>query len=336
MSSSISIGSLKLANNYFMAPMTKVTDLPFRLIAKKYTPGLMYTEMIDAKSLISGRSNTLKRAQSILLEESPIGLQLFGTQENKISQSIKLLEENFDLFDINLGCPTKEVISQGAGVCLLQRPEKVKKIIVAMRRATDKPITAKIRIGINNSNNIIKTAKIIQESGADAICIHGRTAEQSYKTPANWKVIKEVKNSINIPVIGNGDIFTSDHANKHLKEQEADAVIIGRSALHNLKIFAQCRNPNTPEASIEERWDWIRSYFHLAHKYQCFTISRFRKRISDFLHPLLSIEQKKFLENLKEPMRLEILLNTLKNWFPEDFNLYFTIKLFEYLDIVIS
>ena len=288
----LKIGSLKINSLYFLAPLTKVTDIAFRLLVRHINPdwkGLMYTEMIDAKQLAVGKKNTEKRAFSELLQESPVALQLFGTNEHFISKSIQKFESQFDLFDFNLGCPTKQAISQGAGVQLLKRPRKIHNIIVAMRKASQKPITVKIRLGIQSPKHVFKTAQLIQDSGADAICVHGRTAFAPYTVPANWEIIHQIREELDIPVIGNGDIFNSEIAYHHLKSKnDADAVMIGRAALHNPKIFSQCMDSKMLKVTDIERWNWIDVYYKLARKYNVLTEQRLRHRISDFLHPILS------------------------------------------------
>ena len=155
-SKTLNIGSLKLDNRFFLAPLTKVTDLPFRLLVKKYNPGLVFTEMIDAKNLARERTSVLSKVKTVP-EEQPVGLQLFGTQESFYATAIKKFENQFALFDLNLGCPTDDAVSQGAGVILLRRPQKMVKIIEAMVNATNKPVTVKIRLGLNDATNFFKT-----------------------------------------------------------------------------------------------------------------------------------------------------------------------------------
>lgn len=299
----LNIGTCKINDLYFLAPLTKVTDIAFRLLVRQINPdwkGLMYTEMIDAKRLAQGKKNTEKRAFSELIQESPVALQLFGSNELFISKAIQKFESQFDLFDFNLGCPTKQAISQGAGVQLLKRPRKIQNIIRAMRQATQKPITVKIRLGIQSSKNVFKTAQLIQDSGADAICVHGRTAFAPYTVPANWEIIHQIRDHLNIPVIGNGDIINPETAHDHLNnKQDADALMIGRAALHNPKIFSQCMDSTILKATESERWNWIDIYYKLARKYQVLTEQRLRHRIADFLHPILPRKQLKYLRDVK-------------------------------------
>lgn len=299
-STKIKIGSLTLDNRFFLAPLTKVTDLPFRLLVKQYKPGLMFTEMIDAKNLAKEKHSVVDKIKTTPAEQ-PIGLQLFGTKESFYTQAIKKFEDHFSLFDLNLGCPTDEAISQGAGVILLRRPQKMIKIIEAMVSATDKPVTVKIRLGLNDSSNFFKTIMQIEQAGAAAICIHGRLAYDSYKIPNKWDVIKQAKETLNIPVIGNGDIFNGLLANKYINEQYADAVMIGRSAIHNPKVFEECHTDAILEITEKERWNWINEFYTNGIDNNFLRMIRLRKRVSDFLHPFLSVQDRKMLrnENLK-------------------------------------
>ena len=184
----IKIGSLTLENKFFLAPLTKVTDLPFRLLVKQYKPGLMYTEMIDAKNLAKEKRSVVDNDRTLEYEQ-PVGLQLFGTQESFYATAIKKFEDRFNLFDLNIGCPTNEAVSQGAGVILLRRPQKMIKIIESMVNATSKPVTVKLRLGLTDTSNFFKTLHQIEQAGADAVCVHGRLANDSYKIPNNWDLI---------------------------------------------------------------------------------------------------------------------------------------------------
>jgi nifR3 family TIM-barrel protein len=318
-SKSIKIGSLSLNNRFFLAPLTKVTDLPFRLVVKKFQPSLMYTEMIDAKNLAQGKKSVIEKVNTVP-DEKPIGLQLFGTQESFFDKSVRLYEDKFDLFDLNLGCPTDEAISQGAGVILLKRPQKMIKIIEAMVNATSKPVTVKIRLGLRDSSNLFKTVSQIESAGASAICLHGRLANDSYKIPANWDLVKKVKEITNIPIIGNGDIFNGKIANEYLRDSFADAVMIGRSAMHNPKIFQECLQDTLFEPTSEERWDWINAFFTYASENNFLRLIRFRKRISDFLHPYFTPDQRKYLRNESIKLTLKEIEIYLKNIFKIDIN----------------
>lgn len=319
MANTIKLGSLQLENPFFLAPLTKVTDLPFRLLVKKYKPGLTYTEMIDAKNLAGGKKSVINKIKT-KPEEHPVGLQLFGSQEEYFKKSIKMFEDQFALFDFNLGCPTSQAVSQGAGVALLKRPQKVVKIIEAMVKATTKPVTVKIRTGVTNTRNFFKTIDQIESAGAAAICIHGRLANDSYKVPAQWELIKQAKEKLSIPVIGNGDIFNSKIANNVINNKYCDAVMIGRAAIHNPKIFEDCLLNTISSPTDEERWDWINIFYTNAKENDFFRLIRFRKRISDFLHPILSVDQRKYLRNDSIKLSLEEINSFLSKAFNKQTN----------------
>ena len=313
-STKIKIGSLTLENRFFLAPLTKVTDLPFRLLIKQYNPGLMYTEMVDAKNLAKEKSSVIEKVRT-LSQEQPVGLQLFGTQESFFATAIKKFEDRFSLFDLNLGCPTNEAISQGAGVILLRRPQKMIKIIESMVNATSKPVTVKLRLGLTNTSNFFKTLRQIEQAGADAVCVHGRLANDSYKVPNKWDLIQKAKQELNIPVIGNGDVFNGKLANMYLYEQYADAVMIGRSAMHNPKIFSECLTNSIIEISEEERWNWIQQFYSYAVEVDFLRLIRLRNRVSDFLHPLLRLNERKMLRNENLKMSFEEINDFLQTRF---------------------
>ena len=219
-----------------------------------------------------------------------------------------------------MGCPTDDAVSQGAGVILLRRPQKMVKIIEAMVNATNKPVTVKIRLGLNDATNFFKTIDQIEQAGAAAITIHGRLAHDPYKVPANWNIIKQAKDRLSIPVIGNGDIFNGKIANEYLKNDFADAIMIGRAAMHNPKIFDQCLQNSDILVPDEERWQWINEFYTLAIEHDFFRLIRFRKRISDFLHPLLTVEQRKYLRNEKLKLSLEEITHFLQQTFGKRIN----------------
>ncbi len=230
------IKNLKLKNNLILAPMAGISNIAFRLLCKKYDCGLCYSEMINANALVRNNKATQKLTQTCK-QEKPVAMQLFGTKIPIIKKAVKILEENADIIDFNLGCPAKQIIDQGAGAALLKRPAKIKEIIETLTTNTELPVTAKIRLGINNSKDAIKTAKIIEKAGADALIIHARTASQGYSGKADWNKIKEIKQSLNIPVIGNGDV--TDHKTAEEMSKICDGIMIGRAACGNPFIFKQ-------------------------------------------------------------------------------------------------
>lgn len=230
----------KLKNPLILAPMAEITNLDFRKMCKKLGASLTFTEMISVNALINGGAK-VKELIKTEDSEKPIGIQLFGHDTELIIKAAKMVENDFDVIDFNLGCPAQKIMSEGAGAALLRRKNKIKEILTALVKNSKKPITAKIRIGFTNKNIIaLDIAKICEESGISAITVHGRTVAQGYSGKADWDVIKEVKKNISIPVIGNGDINTIYDVKDKL--QIVDYVMIGREAIKNPFIFKQAEH----------------------------------------------------------------------------------------------
>ena len=230
------------SNPFVLAPMAGITDLAFRMLCKECGAGMVFTEMVSANAL--SRRN---KATELLLEstskESPVVVQLFGQNTEHIVKAARIIEENysFDAININCGCPATKIIKEGAGSALLNRPNKIGEIIRKTVEAVDMPVTAKIRAGINFKNIIaVDVAKIIEENGASAVAVHGRVAIQGYAGKANWQYIKDVKDNVKIPVIGNGDVDSAESALRMMKDTGCDYVMIGRAARGNPLLFKQC------------------------------------------------------------------------------------------------
>lgn len=235
------IGNIKLKNKFFLAPMAGLTNLPFRILCRENGCGLAYTEMISAKGIFYDNQKTLELLETNRLDR-PLSVQLFGHEPQIFYDAIKKIDSNnFDLIDINFGCPAKKIIRNGEGSALLENQKLISEIIKACVSATKKPVTAKIRQGfmIRDNKKIIETAKIIEQAGASAICIHGRLAKDFYSGEADWNIIHEIKKNIHIPVIGNGDIKTCFDAKKIFESTNCDAIMIGRASLGNPIIFKQ-------------------------------------------------------------------------------------------------
>lgn len=234
------IGNVELKNQVVLAPMAGVTDLPFRILCSEQGAGLICTEMVSAKAISFHNKNTEALLETAP-EERPVSLQLFGSDPDIISQMAACIEERpFDILDINMGCPVPKVAGNGEGSALMKNPELVEQIISKTVRAIRKPVTVKIRKGFTQSEvNAVEIAKIAEAAGASAIAVHGRTRDQYYSGNADWGIIRQVKEAVNIPVIGNGDVDSPQKARAMLDETGCDAVMIGRAARGNPWIFRQ-------------------------------------------------------------------------------------------------
>lgn len=236
------IGNVTIGYPYILAPMAGVTDLPFRLLCKEQGAGLLCMEMISAKALQYKNKNT-RALLEIHPEEYPVSLQLFGSDPKIISEQAKRIEDlPFQILDINMGCPVPKVVKNGEGSALMKQPELVYNIVAATVKAIQKPVTVKIRKGFDDQHvNAVEIARIIEEAGASAVAVHGRTREQYYSGKADWDIIRRVKENLAIPVIGNGDVTSAELAVKMQKETGCDGVMIGRGAQGNPWIFRELR-----------------------------------------------------------------------------------------------
>ena len=265
------IGNVEIKNRIVFAPMAGISNEVFRSLIKEQNAGLIYSEMVSNMGIIYNSKNTIDMLK-INEKERPISIQIFGSDLDSFIKAAKYVEENAkpDIIDINMGCPVPKVaVKSQAGSGLLKNPEKIYEIVKAVVDNVNIPVTVKIRAGWNNDNiNCVEVAKLIEKAGASAIAIHPRTREQGYTGKANWDYIKQVKEAVSIPVIGNGDVKTIYDAERMLKETGCDAVMIGRATMGNPWFINQCveyieNNNIIDEPAYKERIDMLVKHYNL-------------------------------------------------------------------------
>ena len=264
------IGNVQLDNEVFLSPMAGVTDLPFRTICKEKGCGMLYTEMINAKALCYDDENT-KKMLNLEDDGHPVAVQIFGSDPEYMGKAAFIMNQyTNDILDINMGCPAPKVIKNGDGSALMRNPKLAAEVLTAVVKNSEKPVTLKIRKGWDdNSVNAVEIAKIAEECGISALAIHGRTREQFYSGKADWDIIAEIKQSINIPVIGNGDVFDVQDAVNMLEKTKCDAIMIGRGSQGNPWIFNRINHymktgEVLPEPTLEEKIGTAIKHMNLA------------------------------------------------------------------------
>lgn len=270
----LQIGDVILKNNVVLAPMAGVTDLPFRLLCKEQGAGLLCMEMVSAKAIYYNNKNT-ETLMQIEPEERPVSLQLFGSDPVIMSEMAKRIEDRpFDILDINMGCPVPKVVNNGEGSALMKNPGLVRKIVTSVSKAIKKPLTVKIRKGFDENNiNAVEIAKIIEDSGAAAVAVHGRTRQQYYSGKADWDIIRQVKEAVSIPVIGNGDVDSPQKAKQLLEETGCDGIMVGRATEGNPWIFREISHyldtgELLPHPALEEVKEMILRHARLQLEYK--------------------------------------------------------------------
>lgn len=235
------IGKEIIPGNVFLAPMAGITDLAFRLMCKKHGADMVYTEMINAKAVCYEDKNTFEML-SVKHEEMPVAVQIFGNEPEYMARAAKILTDLgiFKLIDINMGCPAPKVIKNGDGSALMKNIKLASSVMESVKNATDLPVTVKFRKGWDDESvNAPEFALAMQASGADAITVHGRTRQQYYSGKADWEIIRQIKQMVDIPVIANGDIFSKEDAKAILEHTKADGIMVARGAQGNPFIFYQ-------------------------------------------------------------------------------------------------
>ncbi len=269
------IKNITINNQIIFAPMAGVSNISYRKIIKKMGAGLIYSEMISTLGITHNAKKTIDLI-NFEEDERPISIQIFGTDTNSFISAAKYIEENFhpDIIDINMGCPVPKVaIKSQAGSALLKNPDKIYEIVKNVVENTNTPITVKIRSGWDEKSiNAVEVAKKIELAGASAVAIHARTRSQGYSGKANWNIIKQVKEAVNIPVIGNGDVKTIEDAKKMLSDTKCDGVMIGRGALGNPWFIKECveyieNNKIIAKPTNEEKIEMIQTHYNLLKKY---------------------------------------------------------------------
>jgi tRNA-dihydrouridine synthase B len=301
----------KLKGKAVLSPMAGVTDVAFRALCREYGAALTYTEFVNGTSLVRGSQKAQEMVRTDPIEK-PVAVQLFGNSVADVIEAAKQMEDKFDIIDINCGCPAWKVIKVGAGSEMLKNPAGITSFVNKLTEAINKPVTIKIRTGIDDTHiNAVEIAKCAEDAGAAAVAIHGRTQKQGYRGVANWDIIKDVKDAVNIPVIGNGDVTTPEIFKERLEQSGVDAIMIARGAIGNPYLFTQINEfmkKGTYEAN--DRIKHFSRYLYYAEKYDMhFELIRqhamgFTKEVAGGARKREAISKSNSIEALKEILGL--------------------------------
>lgn len=319
------IGQQKIENQVVLAPMADISDHTYRSIIKTMNCGLLETEMIHTNAILQPYPK-IQKMMKITEDEKPISMQLLGSQPETFKKASQYIEENIkpSIIDINMGCPVEKIAQKAkAGSGLLRKPELISEIITTVTDTVNIPVTIKIRSGWDhNSINAVQIAKIAEESGASGITVHPRTKTQGYSGKSDWNIIRQVKENVDIPVIGNGDIWTCYDAEKMINETGCDAVMIGRGALGNPWLIKECidyldHNKKPQQVTAQDKINMIKKHTELLLKEEDETIAiiKIRKHASYYIKKLpfnAIIKEKIFQTNTKKEL-YTLLDNYLKS-----------------------
>lgn len=317
----LKIGNVELDNNVILAPMAGITDLPFRIICKEFGCGLVCTEMASSKAIFYNDEKT-KRILNIEGEKRPISVQIFGSDLEALKFTAKYVSNFADIIDINMGCPAPKVVKNGDGSKLLTNLDLLEKVVNVVVSNSKVPVTVKIRTGWNEDNIVaVEAAKIIEKQGASAITVHGRTREQYYSGQVNLDIIKRVKESVNIPVIGNGDIKSGKDAAKMFEYTGVDGIMCGRAALGAPWIFEEIidylngKEERNNYPSIEERLNIIKKHIELEvkEKGEITAIREMRKHLAWYTKSLKNSSN--FRQNINKLETKEEVIASLTEYF---------------------
>lgn len=316
----LKIGNVELENNLILAPMAGVTNLPFRIVCKDYGAGMVCTEMASAKAMFHNDQKT-KRLFNTEGEKRPISFQVFGSELESMAYAVKYMSDFADIIDINMGCPAPKVVKNGDGSKLLLDLKKAQEIIETAVKNSKVPVTVKFRKGWDKENIVaVNIAQIAEQAGASAVTIHGRTRSEFYTGKADWDIIKKVKQSVNIPVIGNGDIIDEESALQMFEQTGVDGIMIGRGSFGNPWIFRNVKHyletgEKLPQPTNNEKLEVMEKHIELAvkEKGEDVAIKELRKHIAWYTKNLKNSSE--FRNSINKVEKKEELISKLEEYF---------------------